>query len=123
MRPKRKSDITLVIISIERDNNMVKSHFKNVIIYAEYVICIRKNMTIKNYCGSIYITRHSRNHKYLHHSFLSQSKNAIKNSRLLITGADTAIVKTLQKIFIAVLECDRRVFSCSEEFNTQVMRN
>ena len=99
MRSKRKYDITLVIIIIERGNNMVKSHFKNAIIYAKYVICIRKNMTVKNYCGSVYITLHNRDHKCLHHNFLSQSKNAIKNSRLLITGADTAFLKTLQKRF------------------------
>ncbi len=70
------------------------------VIYAKNVIFIRKDMTVQKCCGSFYIRLYNCDYKYLHQSFQTQSKNVIKkNSKLLITGADTAVVKTLQTFF------------------------
>ena len=63
------------------------------------MIYIIKGITILKYCGIFYIRLYKRDHKCLHHSHGSHLQNVVKNSRLLIIGADTAFVKTLQKNF------------------------
>ncbi|KAL5547337.1 hypothetical protein UlMin_007024 [Ulmus minor] len=40
--------------------------------YVKYVIFTKKNMIIRKYCGSFYITLYYCDHKFLHHRFLPQ---------------------------------------------------
>ncbi|KAL5573892.1 hypothetical protein UlMin_023489 [Ulmus minor] len=75
------------------------ANFRKLYKYAKYVICIGNNMMVKICCDLFFTRFYKHDDNCLHLSWRSQSKNVVKFSRLLITGADTAVVKTLPNLF------------------------